>query len=168
LCQQVNKRLKFKLPHPAGALLSWASTFLLVSLGYIFFRANDLGQALRMLRAVVAPQSYAFVYATLSRDYYLLVAVMVVGYFLYVGLAQLLVLWTTRYKENLRGSAPRATAVRVATWDILSRAVLCTERTVLENKWWWLTPVFVLLLMVTTLSVFGQSSNIAPFIYTLF
>jgi alginate O-acetyltransferase complex protein AlgI len=168
LCQRANKRLQLKLPHPVGALLSWANTFLLVSLGYIFFRANDLGQAFRMLRAVIEPRSYSFDYATLSHDYYLLVAVMVVGYFLYVGLAQLLVLWTTRYREKLRATAPPAPALRVATWNMFSCAALCTERTVLENKWWWLTPVFVLLLMVTTLSVFGQSSNIAPFIYTLF
>src|SRR5205823_2033938 len=40
--QRLNSRLPFKLPRPMGALLSWASTFLLISLGYIFFRANDL------------------------------------------------------------------------------------------------------------------------------
>jgi alginate O-acetyltransferase complex protein AlgI len=165
--QRVKKRIPFKLPYSLGALLSWGSTFLLVSLSYILFRANDLGQALHMLRAVIAPRSYALVYATLPRDYYYLVALMVVGYFAYVGLAQLLVLWTTCYREKLSKSVPSPTA-RIAGWATLSGVVLSTDDIVAEKKWWWLTPVLALLLMVTTISYFGRTSNIAPFIYTLF
>jgi hypothetical protein len=37
-----------------------------------------------------------------------------------------------------------------------------------RHKWWWLTPVIGLLLLVSGLIVFVQSSAIAPFIYTLF
>lgn len=157
LGQRLKKRVPIKLPYPIGAALSWASTFLLISLGYIFFRASDLGQALRLLRSVIAPRSYAFVYATLPHDYYLLLALIAFGYFAYAGLEQLLVLWTRNYRERLRGSA-----------RTLSRTVLSAENVLVEKKWWCLTPIFVMLLMVTTLSFFGQSSNIAPFIYTLF
>jgi alginate O-acetyltransferase complex protein AlgI len=168
VCQQLKRRIPINLPHPMGALLSWGTTFLLVSLGHIFFRANDLGQVLGMLRAVIAPRSYAFGYATLTGDYYLLVALMVVGYFMYVGMAHLLVLWTTCYREKLRNSAQTLPTRPVAGWATLSRAVLLLEGILAQKKWWWLTPVFVVLLMVTSLSLFGQSSNIAPFIYTLF
>jgi hypothetical protein len=36
------------------------------------------------------------------------------------------------------------------------------------RKKWWLLPIIIVLLLVATLIVFGQSSALAPFIYTLF
>jgi len=38
----------------------------------------------------------------------------------------------------------------------------------LENKWWWLTPMILVLLIFGLLIIFAQSSAVAPFIYTLF
>ncbi|MBI3825216.1 MAG: hypothetical protein HY294_04405 [Candidatus Rokubacteria bacterium] len=38
----------------------------------------------------------------------------------------------------------------------------------IQNKWWWLTPMILALLVVGALIIFAQSSAIAPFIYTLF
>jgi len=38
----------------------------------------------------------------------------------------------------------------------------------LNHKWWWLTPMILVLLIFGLLIVFAQSSAIAPFIYTLF
>ena len=37
-----------------------------------------------------------------------------------------------------------------------------------SNKWWWLTPMLLILFVFGGLIVFAQSSAIAPFIYTLF
>jgi hypothetical protein len=37
-----------------------------------------------------------------------------------------------------------------------------------QNKWWWLTPVIVVLMAFAGLLVLAQSSAVAPFIYTLF
>jgi hypothetical protein len=37
-----------------------------------------------------------------------------------------------------------------------------------ERKKYWLAPIIILLLILGTLIVFGGSSAIAPFIYTLF
>jgi alginate O-acetyltransferase complex protein AlgI len=167
LGQQLKHRIAVRPPYPVGALLSWGATFLLVSLSYVFFRANDLEQAFRMLGAVLAPRSYAPAYMTLPYDYYLLVALMVGGYFFYAGMAQLLVLWSS-YSERLRDRSQTSAMGASVGRATLSRAVLSIEGVLAEKKWWWLTPVFALLLMVTSLSFFGQSSNIAPFIYTLF
>ena len=36
------------------------------------------------------------------------------------------------------------------------------------HKWWWLTPMILLLLVFGILIIFAQSSAIAPFVYTLF
>jgi hypothetical protein len=37
-----------------------------------------------------------------------------------------------------------------------------------SNKWWWITPMVLMLMALGGLIVFAQSSAIAPFIYTLF
>ncbi|MFH0860529.1 MAG: DUF5989 family protein [Candidatus Altiarchaeota archaeon] len=36
------------------------------------------------------------------------------------------------------------------------------------RKAWWLTPIVIMLLLVGILIVFGQSTAVSPFIYTLF
>jgi hypothetical protein len=38
----------------------------------------------------------------------------------------------------------------------------------MQDKWWWLTPMIVLLLGFSALVIFAQSSAIAPYIYALF
>jgi len=37
-----------------------------------------------------------------------------------------------------------------------------------ERKKWWLTPIFVILLLLGALIFFTQGSTLAPFVYTLF
>ena len=37
-----------------------------------------------------------------------------------------------------------------------------------QNKWWWLTPLAICLLIFGFFIVFAQSSAVMPFIYTLF
>jgi hypothetical protein len=37
-----------------------------------------------------------------------------------------------------------------------------------QHKWWWLTPMILVLLVFGLLIFFAQSSAVAPFIYTLF
>ncbi|MGB2690955.1 MAG: DUF5989 family protein [Thermodesulfobacteriota bacterium] len=38
----------------------------------------------------------------------------------------------------------------------------------LQNKWWWITPMLLILFMFGLLIVFAKGSAVAPFIYTLF
>jgi alginate O-acetyltransferase complex protein AlgI len=166
--QQLKRRVRFALPHPVGKLLSSAATFLLVSLSYIFFRANDLSQALSMLRAVITPWSYTPARVTLPHDYFLLVGLMAGGYFIYAGLAQLVAVWTTRYRENVLSLARAVSAGRIVGRAMIGRAVFALDGVIAKNRWWLLAPACGLLLTVTALSFFGQSSSIAPFIYTLF
>ena len=37
-----------------------------------------------------------------------------------------------------------------------------------ERKAWWLAPIIILLILAGALIIFGQSSAISPFIYTIF
>lgn len=36
------------------------------------------------------------------------------------------------------------------------------------RKAWWLTPIIVMLILVGSLIIFGQSSALSPFIYAMF
>ncbi len=65
------------------SLISWATTFSLVSLGWILFRANSLSQAGAMLRSVFTPSAYFKL--SLRPNFYIMVAMVVLGYFAYVG-----------------------------------------------------------------------------------
>ncbi len=38
----------------------------------------------------------------------------------------------------------------------------------IQNKWWWITPMIIVLILFAFLIIFAQSSAVAPFIYTLF
>lgn len=37
-----------------------------------------------------------------------------------------------------------------------------------ERKVWWLSPIIFMLILVGALIIFGQSSPISPFIYSMF
>ena len=162
--QQLSRRIPFKFPSPLGALFSWAATFMFICLGYIPFRANDVRQAMQMLGAVITPSSYGFAHATLPWDFYLLVLVMVAGYFSYIGLVQLLLLWKKRRESIAR---PPALDQPLGTWAALSRPILWSYDEITARKWWLLAPVLGLLLLLVGLSL-HDNSDVAPFIYTRF
>ncbi|MBI4277523.1 MAG: hypothetical protein HY660_03615 [Armatimonadetes bacterium] len=54
--------------------------------------------------------------------------------------------------------------------SVASRAGIAVEllRFFWSHKWWWLTPMILVLLFLGALLIFAQGSAIAPFIYTLF
>lgn len=37
-----------------------------------------------------------------------------------------------------------------------------------QSKWWWLTPMILVILLFGVFIILAQTSAIAPFIYTLF
>ena len=37
-----------------------------------------------------------------------------------------------------------------------------------ENKWWWITPALVILVLLGAMIWFAQDQSIAPFFYALF
>jgi alginate O-acetyltransferase complex protein AlgI len=77
----------FSIFRSAGAVLSWGVTFALISLGWILFRANSLSQSLAMLRAVVDPHRYFQL--SMRLNFYALVFAVAAGYFIFVGLREL-------------------------------------------------------------------------------
>src|SRR5207244_7824314 len=99
LGQQMKRQFSVRLPRPLGAFLSWGTTFLLVAVGFIFFRANDLTQVWTMLRAVFTPAAYGRF--AMPRNFYILTSTIAVGYFVVTAGHSLLLCWTARYSEAM-------------------------------------------------------------------
>jgi alginate O-acetyltransferase complex protein AlgI len=159
--QQLTRRRALALPPQAAVPLAWATTFLLVSLGFVMFRANDLTQIWTMLTAIVSPRAYA--HSVLPSSLYLLTLAMVAGYFTVVGVGRLVESWATAYKErrDLDVTLDRAGAPAVAGALVAFLGA---------RLWWWLAPAVVSVAVFAALAIYIQGAAIAttPFIYTLF
>jgi alginate O-acetyltransferase complex protein AlgI len=147
--QRLEQRLNWQ---PATALwtaISWAVTITLVSLGWIFFRANSLPQAGRMFSAVMSPSSYAR--HLLPLPLYLLVLVLALGY----AAVLLAIAGLDRRAERLTAAeaTPREEAITI----------------ILRDRWVWLTPMYAFALLIATwLVTRAQSAGASPFVYRFF
>ena len=167
--QQVKRRLSIHPPRCIGAFLSWGMTFLLVSIGFIFFRANHLAEAWAMLRTIFTPAAYG--HFAMPRNFYLVTSAIAVGYFVVVAGHSLLLHLRALYRKAIReerelakGKAPLIAAPNVplligASFDVLT-----------ARLWWWLAPALSILAFWIVLVIHTQRTAIAvsPFIYTLF
>ena len=102
------------------APLSWFGTMSLISLGWVFFRASSLQQAVQMLSAVFSPASYRSSF--LSPSLYLLVAALAVGY--------ATVLWVDEVLENYSSEAEAA--------PVSSRSAIIAA--IARSRWYWIPP----------------------------
>ena len=166
--QQMRRRFSLRLPRYLGALLSWGTTFGLVSVGFIFFRAHDLTQVWTMLSAVVTPAAYRRF--AMPLHFYMLTSTVVVGYFVVTAGYALLLSWRARYKEAMsehRVSTEGKWPVTAAHFSLIIGA-LCNFFT--ERLWWWLAPALSVLAILVGLVIHTRRAVIAvtPAIYTLF
>jgi len=169
LGQRIKRHLPFTWPAFLGALLSWAGTFCLLSLGWIFFRAQDLSQAWSMLHAVLSPGSYQqFV---LPNTFYILVPFVALAYLLCKYLESFLAVWRERYRAKLQLSGERLEAAGApGSLTRINLILAALYNFSCEKIWWWLTPAVFVISVFISLAVFNQGSTIAvsPFMYTIF
>jgi len=169
LGQRIKRRQPITWPASVGALLSWASTFCFVSLGWIFFRAHDLDQALAMFRTAFLPSRYR--QFALPTTFYILVPVMAIGYFICNHMGSFLLAWSARYGEEFRNSGelgiPLRTMGSLAGVNMIAAALFNFFS---ERMWWWLMPMVLVLSVFISLAIFNQGSAIpvTPFMYTIF
>jgi alginate O-acetyltransferase complex protein AlgI len=153
LGQQLKRRW---IPSPAGNRPQWPAwllTFCSISLGWIFFRANDFGQALTMLSTVFSYEAYGRL--SLPASFYIVTPAVIAGYFAYHGLELLLAEWRSSYQQRPGLAGYRALAVEVAE--------LLPQRTA-----WWLTPLTAMLLVLIVIVATESASRVTSFIYTTF
>jgi len=167
--RQLGQRVPYRLPTPVGGVLSWGVTFMLVCMGHVIFRANNVGQALRMLGTVLTPGSYGFGQVTVDRDDYILVGLMALGYFAFVGISELLRRWSA-FCGRGQDSRPSLALGRSAAPGItIGTVILATPEFVTSRRWWILIPALTLLLAIVAMKVGGgDETTIAPFVYTQF
>jgi hypothetical protein len=113
-------------------------TMALVSLGWIFFRANSWSQARQMLLAVGSPGSYDS--HVLSSSLYLLVMTLGVGYGLVVLIADTI-------KERI---------------DTPSKTGLAG---VGQRHWFWIAPLYALAMIFVLMITSTQGGGVGQFMY---
>ena len=168
LGQQAKERVAFRLPPTVGFVLACGTTFLLMTVGFIIFRANDLSQAAAMIATLLSPGEYGHV--ELSHNFYALIVAVAASYFAVAGIQPALRSWRARYRDVAAGlESPLAVAPPIPV-----NAVAVGAGSVVEffaaRLWWWMVPGLSILVVLAGLSMINRNSaiTVTPFIYTLF
>jgi alginate O-acetyltransferase complex protein AlgI len=141
--QQLGRRLNWN-PPAIWMPISWIATISLISVGWIFFRANSWSQASQMLSALASPASYASHF--LSSSLYLLIAVLAGGYAAVVAVSGIF---------DRPGESPEAPQSR--TVALLARW-----------RWFWIPPLYALALLFVWMITLTQSGGVGQLMYRSF
>jgi alginate O-acetyltransferase complex protein AlgI len=141
--QQLGRRLNWN-PPAIWMPISWIATISLISVGWIFFRANSWSPASQMLSALASPASYASHF--LSSSLYLLIAVLAGGYAAVVAVSGIF---------DRPGESPEAPQSR--TVALLARW-----------RWFWIPPLYALALLFVWMITLTQSGGVGQLMYRSF
>jgi len=136
--QQLERKFNWE-PPKIWTPLSWLATATLISLGWIFFRANSLTQAGQMLSAIFTPATYSS--HLLSSSLYVLVAVLSAGYLIVVLVSDAI----DRQTEN------SGTFAFLARW-----------------RWFWIPSLYILALIFVLMITHGQEASAGQLMYRRF
>jgi alginate O-acetyltransferase complex protein AlgI len=146
--QVVEFQSKFNCTQPRALWtpVAWLTTIAMISLGWIFFRANSLSQVSQMLSAILSPASYFshFVSASL----YFLVMALAAGY--------AIVLLVREALNRYSGESELSTA-QSGIMALLAR-----------SRWYWIPPLYALALLFLLIVTRTQGTNAAQFMYRSF
>ncbi len=142
--QQIERKYDWN-PGRLWTFLSWGATTAAISLGWIFFRANSLLQAWRMLAAALSPGSYTS--HGLSLSLYLLVGTLAAGYALVLATEAALDRYTTGSQFTDK-----------------SRMILLLARW----RWFWIPSLYALALLFVFMVTHGQEANAGQLMYRQF
>ena len=141
--QQIQRSFDWE-PPAIWTPISWITTVALVSLGWVFFRANSLSQAKQMILAILSPSSYASHFV--SGSVYFLVAGLAVGY----GV----VLLVSEALESVSSSSE----AEASTHPHIARLA--------RLRWYWIPPLYILALLIVSIVTITQSASTSQFMYS--
>ncbi len=149
--QELRKRLGVEWSGALATGISWLLTFTLVCAGYIFFRANSVGQAFTMFAAILSPSRYH--YTTLPASLYGLVLLTMAGYFAVLGASAVL--------DHLRDF--------MAAWPSdqygrLKNVVVAVS----SERWVWVAPIVIVLAIYLSVIFRPGHADTGPVMYALF
>jgi len=122
-------------------LISWIATISLISVGWIFFRANSWAQARQMFSAIASIESYTS--HRLTSSLYLLVAAIAGGYALVTMAASALNRGDAAEPVSSSGIVPL-----LARW-----------------RWYWLPAVYALAMIFVLMITLTQEGGVGQFMY---
>ena len=152
--QEFRKRVGFEWSGLIPTLISWAITFSAVCIGYIFFNAKSVKQAVSMLRAIASPRGYR--HLTLDHTFCVMTFLLAAGYFAVIGVGMLLDRAAGRARERA------AAAGGAVGWLTSISEILATER------WVWITPVVVVAALYLSVMFQPGHAETGPVMYALF
>jgi len=148
--EALERKYDWNPPEHLWNAASWATTMVLVNLGWIFFRAHSLAQATDMLRSVLTPSMYRF--HLLSSNLYGLVLAIAIGYAAVLFIHDLL----ERHSSVVAHSAKDA--------PNLHHRSHITE-TIVEWRWFWITPLYFVALLFLLIVTLSQGTSTAQLMY---
>ena len=146
--QQVERKLNWQPSAWAWTAFSWMLTMALISLGWIFFRANSLAQAEEMFSALISPASYSR--HVLHSSLYLVVLSLAVSYAVVLIVIDLL----DRYSERLQAGAMTFRSELIAI--------------VVRDRWLWIAPMWAAACVLVLTMIPHQSRAANVFMYRFF
>ncbi len=142
--QEFRKRMGFEWTGALATGISWCLTFSAVCIGYIFFRSENMRQALGMFKAIVSPHTYG--HLTLDHSFYVMTLLAAGGYFAVIGGGALL--------DRLGEIAPGPFGTLL--------------RTLANERWVWITPVVIVLTLYLSVIFQPGQAETGPVMYALF
>lgn len=147
LVDGVQRKYDWTPPKILWTVLSRTTTIALVSLGWIFFRANSLLQAQQMLSAIVSPASYRAHFLTASL--YWLVLALAASYAVVLSVIDWLGRYTTESaNENAPTISQHGPFAKLADW-----------------RWFWIPPIYALALLFVLIVTLSRGTNTAQLMY---
>jgi len=168
LGQQAKRRFAIRSLGQSGVFLAWGTTFLLISLGYVLFRANDLTVALSMLRTVFSPAAYS--HFVMPRNFYIFTLAVVIGYFAFTAGYSVLLSWRARYSAAISQRTQPVVGLRPVNFADFTLTVGALFDFFAARLWWWFAPALSILALYAGLAIQAQKAviTVSPFIYTVF
>jgi alginate O-acetyltransferase complex protein AlgI len=146
--QQLQGRFDWHPPAFLWAPLSWSATFILISLGWIFFRAHSLPKAGQMLSAVLSPASYLS--HVVSGSLYLLVMALGCGYVI-------VLLGIEALDHYSVGTGVSHQHVGSGVISFLAR-----------KRWFWIPPLYAVTLLLVLAVTLNQGPGMSQLMYRAF
>jgi len=145
--QQLQRKFDWTASAALWTPISWVATIALISLGWIFFRANSLVEARQMVSAVLSPASYSSHFV--SKSLYVLVMALAAGY----GVVLLAIEALDRYSVEPEVSDRSRSEIIVL---------------IARNRWFWIAPLYVLALLLVLIVTHSRGADAAQLMYRNF
>jgi alginate O-acetyltransferase complex protein AlgI len=146
--QQFERRQDWNPSAPLWNALAWLTTIALISLGWIFFRANSLSQARTMWVSVASPASYLS--HTLSTSLYLLAGGIAAGY-------AVVVYASAAFHKSIESSEGAIVSQGSSMMTLATRGL-----------YFWITPLYLVLLLTLVIVTHTQAVDPAQLMYRNF